>query len=454
MPHSHNISPINKNNVKKYAKNNKVTINFENTTLNSNSLYTNKYLLKGLVNKMNMGLLITDKDFIIKQCTNMKDYINHSTPGLYNKNVFDAFPFLRKFVDVSKYQSFIKSLDYNYICPKIFQSKFPPFYYKYRKEGSAYLHLEISFYPFMHKSKLYTLFIFKDVSYLDVYLNIFKKYKKQQTLIEKIESTSELKTNFYTNITHELKTPINVILSAIQLLNLNIENEISLSDEKVKKYYACIQQNSFRLVKIINNLMDINKIESGYLKLDMRNCNIINIVEDITLSIASYIEDKNISLIFDTDIEEKVIACDPDKIERIVLNLISNSVKFTNPGGTIKVQINNNKHCIKISISDTGIGIPENKLGTIFDRFAQVESSNNRNKYGSGIGLSLVKYLVEMHNGTIELKSKVNEGTTVVISLPNKKIKNDCNSITQKNLGEDLSEKISVEFSNLNRDCL
>ncbi|MDF2879427.1 MAG: sensor signal transduction histidine kinase, partial [Clostridia bacterium] len=121
---------------------------------------------------------------------------------------------------------------------------------------------------------------------------------------------------------------------------------------------------------------------------------------------------------FDTDIEEKIVACDSDKIERIILNLLSNAIKFTKSGGKIEVTLADADDTIKISIKDTGIGIPKEKQNFIFERFIQIDKSLSRNREGSGIGLSLVKSLVELHNGNISVNSVHGQGSEFIIVLP------------------------------------
>jgi signal transduction histidine kinase len=179
-----------------------------------------------------------------------------------------------------------------------------------------------------------------------------------------------------------------------------------------------LKQNCYRLLRLINNLIDITKIDSGFMNINLRNCNIVSTVEDITLSVVDYVENKGINLIFDTEVEEKIMAIDPDKIERIILNLLSNAIKFTDSGANITVTIYDRGDNIIISVKDTGCGMPEDKLHTIFERFAQVDKLTARANKGSGIGLSLVKSLVEMHNGTISVESKVGEGSEFLITLP------------------------------------
>ncbi|MCR1935225.1 ATP-binding protein, partial [Clostridium tepidum] len=141
-------------------------------------------------------------------------------------------------------------------------------------------------------------------------------------------------------------------------------------------------------------------------------------VEEITLSVVYYAESKNINIIFDTDVEEKIMAVDPDKIERIILNLLSNAIKFTGNGGNIYVTIKDFGDNITISVKDTGIGIPKDKIQDIFDRFVQVDKTFRRDKEGSGIGLYLVKSFVNMHEGTVDIQSVLGKGTEFIISMP------------------------------------
>ncbi|WP_031368418.1 PAS domain-containing sensor histidine kinase [Clostridium botulinum] len=222
---------------------------------------------------------------------------------------------------------------------------------------------------------------------------------------------------------NKLKTPLNVIFTAVQILDLYKKDAESY--DKKEQYIKVIKQNCYRLMRLINNLLDTTKLDSGYLKLNLVNCNIVNLVEEITLSVVYYAESKNINIIFDTDVEEKIMAVDPDKIERIVLNLLSNAIKFTGSGGNIYVTVKDFEDNIIISVKDTGIGIPEDKIENIFDRFVQVDKTLRRNKEGSGIGLYLVKSFVNMHEGTIDIQSEIGKGSEFIINIPVKLVKED-----------------------------
>jgi len=186
-----------------------------------------------------------------------------------------------------------------------------------------------------------------------------------------------------------------------------------------------MKQNCFRLLRLINNLIDITKIDSGYFKINLENSDIVKVVEDITLSVANYIENKGVELIFDTNIEEKIMAFDPEKLERILLNLLSNALKFTSKEDRIDVIVLDKGNEVVIEVKDTGIGIPKEQQERIFDRFIQVDKSLTRDHEGSGIGLSLVKSLVEMHEGNITLKSKYGEGSSFIINIPSNLIIED-----------------------------
>jgi two-component system sensor histidine kinase ChiS len=213
-----------------------------------------------------------------------------------------------------------------------------------------------------------------------------------------------------------------------------------------------MNQNALRLLRLINNLIDTTKIDGGYFSVTLLNDNIVYVIEEITLSAADYIKSQGINLIFDTDVEEKYMAFDGDKLERVILNILSNAVKFTEKGGTIFVNLYDLGDKIELSIKDTGIGIPEDKLNKIFERFAQVDRSLSRRSEGSGIGLALVKSLVEMHGGTISAKSKLGEGSEFIIELPVTLVEsnNDLNKYSSyEAAGSKYIERVQIEFSDI-----
>lgn len=291
----------------------------------------------------------------------------------------------------------------------------------------------------------------EDVNILSTVRNITERKQAELAAENEALELEKLRTEFFANISHELRTPLNIILGSIKILSMNLEKE-SIDREKIFNLINTEKQNCFRLLRLINNLIDSTKIDTGYFELNMVNCNIVNIVEEITLSAAEYIKSNDLNLIFDTDIEEKIIACDLDKLERILLNILSNAVKFTDSGGNIFVNIYDGEEFVTISIEDTGIGIHKDKLDIIFDRFRQVDRSFTRNHEGSGIGLSLVKFLVEVLGGTISVESEYGVGTRFTIKLPVKLIDENKNKENVKLLDNNLNsyvERIKIEFSDI-----
>ncbi len=263
----------------------------------------------------------------------------------------------------------------------------------------------------------------------------------------------KLRSEFFANISHELRTPLNIILGTIQIIEMCINDEENpINREKIINNINIENHNCYRLLKLINNLIDLTKLDVGFFELNMVNCNIVNIVEEITLSVAEHINNNGLSFIFDTDIEEKIVACDLEKIERIMLNMLSNAIKFTTSGGSIVVNVSDGEGYITISIEDTGIGIPDDKVNLIFDRFRQVDKSFTRNYEGSGIGLSLVKSLVEIQGGTITVESKYGVGTKFFIKFPVKVLKDDSIEESIKivdNSMNDFEQRIKIEFSDV-----
>lgn len=306
-------------------------------------------------------------------------------------------------------------------------------------------------YPYGEREDTF-LVVARDISERKKIEALERDMNEKTKQLEQVAAYEKMRTEFFANISHELRTPVNVIFSALQLISCKMARlkDTNYNFEQYEKNINIMRQNCFRLVRLINNLIDVTKIDSGYLSLNLVNCDIINIVEDITQSVAQYIDTKGLTLIFDTEVEEKVMACDPEKIERVMLNLISNAVKFTNPGGSVFVNIKDKLDSIVISVRDTGRGIPKEKQAIIFERFMQVDKSLARQNEGSGIGLSLVKSLVEMHKGTISVKSEENKGSEFFVELPvytvegSEYMEDASTYIIQDNV-----EKINIEFSDI-----
>lgn len=254
----------------------------------------------------------------------------------------------------------------------------------------------------------------------------------------------KLKNQFFANLSHEFRTPLNVIMSSIQLMDMLMPND-QIHD--FKKYISIMKQNCYRLSRLINNLLDITEIERGHMGVCFEKADIISYIEDITFSTIKYAKNKGVTTIFDTEIEEKIIAFDKDKVARILLNLLSNSIKFTNPGGYIYVNLYLENNFIVVSIKDTGVGIPKEKQKIIFDKFTRLDRSFSRKQEGSGIGLAIAKSLVEIHKGKIYLNDKFKEGTEFIIKLPTDlSVYKNCD---HKHQIEDYVDKVNTELSDI-----
>lgn len=286
------------------------------------------------------------------------------------------------------------------------------------------------------------------IKYICIILSFIKDKKNLKHAVE-IES---LKTEFFANLSHEFKTPLNIILSTVQLVMNYIEVNNEYPDYNMfNKCLSNIKQNSYRILKIANNLIDMSKIDGNFYSINMGNYNIVEVVENIVQSLAEYMKDNKRNIIFDTMEEEIITACDPDQIERIILNLLSNAMKFTSHGGNIYVDMEVNDRCNKviIKISNDGEKINFEDRLRIFERFTQSESLLTRRAEGTGIGLTLVKSLVKLHNGEVYVNTEFEEGTQFCIELPIRKIKNfKNNNVREKSIVSKV-EKFNIEFSDI-----
>ena len=288
---------------------------------------------------------------------------------------------------------------------------------------------------------------FKENNYAIIFKDISAKLRSQKYLIEyeKMKKHEEVKNEFFANISHELRTPLNIFYSTLQLLDIK-SNDMSVDFRQVyenNKQYLKI--NCKRMLRLINNIIDITKIDVGFTKAKFTNCDIVRVVEDITLSVINYANNKNINIVFDTEVEEHIIKCDSSMIERAILNLLSNAIKFTKENGNIFVNLYKDENWVHIIVKDDGIGIPISIQNIIFERFVQGDKSLTRLNEGSGIGLSIVKSIVELNNGEIYLDSDEENGTEFEILLPNEKLESD---EYEYNHEIDI-DKIELEFSDI-----
>lgn len=279
------------------------------------------------------------------------------------------------------------------------------------------------------------------------------KLEKEKNELEKTIEIESLKTDFFANMSHEFKTPLNIILTTVQVLydKLIVQDNNIDNLQMIKKYLKGIKQNSYRLLKIVNNIMDITKIDSGIYNLELGNYNIISIVEDIVISLSGYLKENKRNIIFDTMEEEVILACDPMKIERIMLNLLSNALKYTNENGNIDViiDIDKEKNEVIVNVKNDGDRISEDDKERIFERFTQSQNLFTRKAEGTGIGLFLVKLLVEQHGGRIYVDTSEEIGTKFVFTLPITLVEEKKENYTYTKQIVSKVEKYDIEFSDI-----
>lgn len=289
--------------------------------------------------------------------------------------------------------------------------------------------------PFWKTNIAYTIYItiflmvcfviFKYVMFLDKLVDertkeLQNQLKENKMLYKKFMEAEKYKNNYFINLSHELRTPLNVILSTEQLISKLNEGKENIEKDKLSHYMSMLKRNSNRLLKLINNIIDTSKIDSGSYKLRYNDVDIVYLVEEIALSMKDFVESKGLELIIDPEIEELSIECDEYEIERCIVNLIGNAVKFTDKG-SILLGIRQSGDNVIIKVEDTGIGIAPQNINSIFNRFAQAYKNSSEIYGGSGLGLTLTRQLVELHGGAIWAESEVGEGSKFFVKLPMKK---------------------------------
>jgi signal transduction histidine kinase/DNA-binding response OmpR family regulator len=229
---------------------------------------------------------------------------------------------------------------------------------------------------------------------------------------EKFQELDRIKTNFFTNISHEFRTPLTLILGPLEKLMNEEQNP-----GNVQAQYQLIHNNADKLLSLINQILDLSSIDAGKMNLEVERNDLLIFIKGIAASFQILIENKNIDFKLISDLEKLEVYFDKDKIEKIISNLLSNAIKFTNSKGKITVSIlRQDEENITIIVEDNGIGIAEDEVKNIFNRFYKAGTSSIYE--GTGIGLALVKELVELHFGTISVQSKLQKGTKFIIALP------------------------------------
>ena len=373
---------------------------------------------------MPAGILISSEDkimFVNNKVLNL--FKLKSENSIINKNILDIVD--EKYRE--KYIDNLKSLDLDKVDQNAINTRFS--YNNVAFEGE-----EIRFYQNVH-DKIFQVSIINNIED-KVKLENAKRELELRDLMDKA------KNEVLSNISHEFKTPVNVIYSTVQIQDINLQKG---NYGKILEFNQIIRQNCNRLIRLINNFIDSTKLENNELKVNLKCVNIVSIIEDITMSVINFAERQGIQLIFDTEEEELYCEIDIECIERVMLNLLSNAIKYNKKNGTIDVIIKNDQKHIYVEVIDSGVGIPKEKIDRIFDRFERIQNNNAVIKEGSGIGLSIVKQLVNALNGDIEMESELNQGTTVRLTFKKSgEVSEEIYDVSQ-----DLEEKVKLELSDI-----
>lgn len=374
-----------------------------------------------ITNNMTEYVVLRDTEGVYLDCNNsFLEWLNIDRKEIIGKKITT----ISKLGDIAK-DTIISDLE-------VINKRSRKIYNEYVKINGKIMELEIVKEPF-----------------LDSYGNLVGVIDIIRDISHKSE-VEKLRLEFFANLSHELRTPLNLIFSSLQTIEL-IEKDLLKKNNRLKNYIDIINQNSKRLLKLVNNLIDSTKFDCGYYEYNPQNYNIVHFIENIAMSVAEFAKQNDINLIFDTDVEEKIMAFDLEKLERTMLNLLSNSIKYTNSSGKIEVLLKDCGETFNITVKDNGIGIPDDKLKVIFERFKQVEDRLRKRSEGSGIGLSIVKDLINIQGGIIDVKSEFGVGSEFTVKLPVSILSNEdhLNKLDYNEVFNGMITRMNIEFSDI-----
>ncbi len=259
----------------------------------------------------------------------------------------------------------------------------------------------------------YTFYVLLFLGITGTLIYIFMNHLHIQNKLKKEQELSEAKFTFFTNISHEFRTPLTLILSPLKELNQSTEFKGKVSEKLIT-----MEKNADRLLNLINQLLDFRKAGHGLLKLSVAQGNLVRFSNEVFLYFKEQAASKQIKYNFIKDKDEILFPFDRSKMEIVLCNLISNSLKYSMPGSEITLHITATEDACILTLKDTGYGMDKESKKKIFDRFYQINSTNTINIIGSGIGLSFAKKIIDLHHGTISVKSKLNKGTEFRVELP------------------------------------
>jgi signal transduction histidine kinase len=231
---------------------------------------------------------------------------------------------------------------------------------------------------------------------------------------DQLSALDRFKSQFFANITHELKTPLAMILSPLELL---IDGSLGSATEAQKSTFASMQRSGVKLLKLINDLLELTKLEQARVQLHVRDHDLVPYLRGLAAQIEALAKRKGVALVFETDAAAAVVPCDLERMERVFVNLLANATKFTPPGGRVWVRVRDGADNVTVEVEDNGPGFPQELADRVFERFFQVDMAETRKQGGTGIGLALAKELTVLHGGTIAARAEVGRGACFTVLL-------------------------------------
>ncbi len=283
-------------------------------------------------------------------------------------------------------------------------------------------------------------------------LAIIRPLEQEERIIEAIKELDLIKAQ------HKVKNKL--LNNTIKLLNEPIvsisdinkkldSNKDKYNSKHINNYTKLVKKNCYRLQRLIKNINEVVEVENGLYNTEFVYCDIVLFTKNIVKSMNDYLENEGIQINFKTEIESTFIKADLDKIQRIILNLVSNSIKFSNKEGKITISLSKDKEYVYICVIDKGVGIPKDRLNFIFTKFGQIDKSLSRNTEGCGVGLSLVKAFAKIHGGEVMVESEEGKGSKFTIKLKESKVKNNESIVDINQLELSITEKMNMEFADI-----